>query len=82
MTKSKEMIKSRQATGTVQTKSWSEQPHDEAEGLPKLTRGSMIEAVWSVVPGSGTGELRGLRGAGGYYWDGQAVAYKLDYDFG
>ncbi len=37
---------------------------------------------WSVVPGSGTGELRGLRGEGGFA-SGHAQQYPmtLDYDF-
>ncbi len=49
--------------------------------------GSMADnkatATWFVVPGSGTGDLRGLRGTGGYTWDGQqgpAEPYTLDYD--
>jgi Protein of unknown function (DUF3224) len=38
--------------------------------------------TWSVVPGSGTGELSGLRGDGGYTARDQAeVAYTLDYHF-
>lgn len=38
---------------------------------------------WAVVPGSGTGELAGLRGSGGYVaGHGEAaVAYRLDYSF-
>jgi hypothetical protein len=42
-----------------------------------------VTATWFVVPGSGTGDLRGLRGTGGYTWDGQqgpAEPYTLDYD--
>ena len=38
--------------------------------------------TWTVVPGSGTGELRGLRGQGGYSSrreDYPNVAYTLDY---
>ena len=37
---------------------------------------------WSVVPGSGTGELSGLRGEGGFVAGQGAdeVAYRLDYD--
>lgn len=40
------------------------------------------EETWSVVPGSGTGELRGLQGRGGFA-SGHAQAYTvtLDYDF-
>lgn len=37
---------------------------------------------WNVVPGSGTGELRGLRGRGGFT-SGHATSYSitLEYDF-
>ncbi|HET8521807.1 MAG TPA: DUF3224 domain-containing protein [Thermomicrobiales bacterium] len=44
----------------------------------------LVRATWFVVPGSGTGDLRGLRGEGGYVWDGSRgdeVAYSLDYAF-
>jgi hypothetical protein len=47
--------------------------------------GRTAKGDWFVVPGSGTGELRGLRGEGGYVWDGregeQQVPFTLDYDF-
>ena len=126
------------ATGTIETKTWGEQPYDESEGLPKLSRGSMTESfhgdiegdarveallvyrddgsasfvglqrvigrigdrsgsfvlqasgtfgggtgqcAWFVAPGSGTGDLRGLQGEGGYVWDGQTTRFTLDYDF-
>jgi hypothetical protein len=45
--------------------------------------GNEARTTWSVVPGSGTGELAGLRGEGGYvaqHGDEQ-VPFKLDYDF-
>jgi hypothetical protein len=44
----------------------------------------LVKATWFVVPGSGTGDLRGLRGEGGYEWDGShgdACTYTLDYEF-
>jgi hypothetical protein len=43
--------------------------------------GSTATASWSVVPGSGTGDLRGLRGEGGFA-SGHAESYPmtLDYD--
>ncbi|HET6569111.1 MAG TPA: DUF3224 domain-containing protein [Rhodothermales bacterium] len=44
-----------------------------------------IEAEWFVIPGSGTGELRGLKGQGGFTWEGQEgnkTRFTLDYDFG
>lgn len=43
-----------------------------------------LEAEWSVVPGSGTGELRGLKGEGGFVWNGEhgvPTAFTLDYSF-
>lgn len=37
---------------------------------------------WFVVPGSGTGELRGLRGEGGFVAQhGPSASYTLDFDF-
>lgn len=44
--------------------------------------GSTAAASWTVVPGSGTGDLRGLRGAGGFA-SGHAESYPmtLDCDF-
>lgn len=41
-----------------------------------------VKATWSVVPGSGTGELNGLRGEGQLFWkDAQQSSVTLDYDF-
>jgi len=41
-----------------------------------------VKAAWSVVPGSGTDELRGLRGACELNWqDAQHTTVMLDYDF-
>jgi uncharacterized protein DUF3224 len=43
--------------------------------------GGVAEASWSVVPGSGTGELRGLRGEGRFASaDAQRYPITLDYD--
>lgn len=43
---------------------------------------NLAEATWSVVPGSGTGELAGLRGEGGYTAPaGGNVDWTLTYDF-
>ena len=44
---------------------------------------SVAKSAWSVVPGSGTGDLRGLRGEGGFSarHGEQQVAFTLDYDF-
>ncbi len=45
--------------------------------------GGTAKATWSVVPGSGTGELRGLRGEGGFVSaHAQRYPMTLDYDFG
>ena len=42
----------------------------------------IADAKWSVVPGSGTGELQGLRGEGGYVSGHvQPHPFPLDYDF-
>jgi hypothetical protein len=44
--------------------------------------GGVAKATWYVVPGSGTGELRGLRGGGGFSSaDAQHYPITLDYDF-
>ena len=46
-------------------------------------RDGRIEVSWSVVPGSGTGELAGLRGDGGFGGEfGKGSAATLDYWFG
>ena len=44
--------------------------------------GGTAKATWFVVPGSGTGDMRGLRGEGGFA-SGHADSYliTLDYDF-
>lgn len=38
-------------------------------------------ATWTVVPGSATGELTGLRGSGGYEATHDKSSLTLDYDF-
>jgi hypothetical protein len=44
--------------------------------------GKEMRAEWFVMPGSGTGELRGLRGDGGFEAElGQHGTIWLDYDF-
>jgi Protein of unknown function (DUF3224) len=44
--------------------------------------GSTVKGEWFVVPGSGTGELRGLRGDGGFTAElGQRASITLDYWF-
>jgi hypothetical protein len=45
--------------------------------------GDTVSATWSVVPGSGAGELRGLRGTGGFVarHGEPAASFTLDYDF-
>lgn len=131
---------SEHATASFDIKSWNEEPYNEAEELPRLTRSTLISAyqgdiegegtaeiltvyrdddtatylglervigrlrgrsgsfvlqhtgtfeegtaktTWLVVPGSGTGELRGLRGEGGFAAsEGRHVSSAtLDYDF-
>jgi hypothetical protein len=44
----------------------------------------VARSTWSVVPGAGTGELKGLRGEGGYdagSEEGDGYSYRLDYHF-
>ena len=44
--------------------------------------GKVAEGDWKVVPGSGTGDLLGLRGEGGFSAPhGPAASVTLDYDF-
>jgi hypothetical protein len=44
--------------------------------------GKQVRGEWFVVPGSGTGELRGLRGDGGFEAElGQHATIWLDYYF-
>lgn len=45
--------------------------------------GDTVEATWFVVPGSGTGELRGLRGEGGFVakHGERRTPFTFDYDF-
>jgi Protein of unknown function (DUF3224) len=44
--------------------------------------GTVVSGTWFVVPGSGTGELTGLRGDGGFRADlGQNAEITLDYWF-
>ena len=43
-----------------------------------------IRLSWFVVPGSGSDGLQGLRGDGGYGWEGQhgvPASYALEYEF-
>ena len=43
-----------------------------------------IRLSWFVVPGSGSDDLSGLHGEGGYIWNGEhgvPTPYNLDYDF-
>jgi Protein of unknown function (DUF3224) len=45
-------------------------------------RGNEVSGRWFVVPGSGTGELTGLRGEGGFAAElGQAASITLEYWF-
>lgn len=45
------------------------------------SQGGITTASWVVAPGSGTGELRGLRGTGGFaYQQGVTSSTTLDYD--
>jgi Protein of unknown function (DUF3224) len=41
--------------------------------------GTGSRATWEVVPGSGTGELGGISGTGGFQSSGETTNYTLDY---
>ena len=69
--------------------------HQRIDGSVDGLRGSfLIEAVgqhdgkastatWRIIDGSGTGELAGIRGEGGFEAPGgKIVTYRLDYDLG
>jgi hypothetical protein len=44
--------------------------------------GNLVQGDWFVIPGSGTGELAGLRGEGGFEAElGQHASITLDYWF-
>ena len=48
----------------------------------EIVQGGKIKATWFVVPGSGTGELSGLRGEGGFEGEfGKGSEGTLDYWF-
>jgi hypothetical protein len=40
-----------------------------------------VQLTWKVVPGSGTGELVGLRGTGTIVLDGHAERYPTDFEY-
>lgn len=45
-------------------------------------QGSLVSGQWFVIPGSGTGELKGLRGEGGFQANmGEGAQVHLDYWF-
>ncbi|HYH81319.1 MAG TPA: DUF3224 domain-containing protein [Longimicrobium sp.] len=46
-----------------------------------IARGGTQRAFGSIVPGSGTGELRGLHGEVKYQHDAGGASVTLDYDF-
>ncbi len=64
----------RRATGQIVVGSFQKIAWNQLEGAPTLNHIHVTEtfegdtevATWFVVPGSGTGELTGLRGEGGF----------------
>ena len=51
-------------------------------GVSGTFEGGTATSTWFVVPGSATGELRGLRGDGGFVAPpGQPATVTLEYDF-
>jgi hypothetical protein len=49
------------------------------QGTGSYADGTATER-WTVVPGSGTGELAGLRGTGGYVAKHNDISWELDYE--
>ena len=45
---------SRHATGSMELKTWEEQPYSEIDGGPKLTRADVITAFQGEIEGEGT----------------------------
>ena len=74
------------ATGQFTIKGWDEQPYAEHEGAPRLTHARVTSAYGGDLEGegTGTGDLAGLRGQGGYVAkQGEAaVAYELRWSLG
>jgi hypothetical protein len=62
---------------------WDEKPYSEGQGLPKMTRAAVTKTfTGSVVSGSATGELRGLRGDGtSAVGHGSEHPFTLNYEF-
>jgi hypothetical protein len=45
--------------------------------------GTGSSSTWTVIEGTGTGDLAGIRGTGGFEAKGgTTVSYRLDYEFG
>jgi len=64
-------------TGSVDGRSGTFVLQDEG-----TLKGTSVSGTWFVVPGSGTGELSGLRGDGGFSAElGQGAEISLDYWF-
>lgn len=46
------------------------------------TEGGITSGTWTVVPGSGTDQLKGLTGSGGFSYDGnENTPYTFEYSF-
>ncbi|MBV8930976.1 MAG: DUF3224 domain-containing protein [Kutzneria sp.] len=68
-------IGGRSGTFVVQGKGWLKWIDSAAGGW------SEVKAEWLIVPGSGTGELTGLRGGGPIHDSGQGAEVTLNYWF-
>jgi Protein of unknown function (DUF3224) len=57
-------------------------PAGASSGSPGVVRDEIVSGDWFVIAGSGTGELTGLRGEGGFRANlGEGAEVHLDYWF-
>ena len=82
-TKSARYVGLQRITGTIDGRDGSvvlEARHAPAACRTEVTGSS---ATWTVIEGTGTGDLAGIRGAGGFEAKGgRTVSYQLDYELG
>jgi len=79
------------ATSSFEITGWKDTPWDEIPGGHTLGRAAVDKKAavadsngqrgdWTVVPGSGTGNLQGLTGRGEYRHDKTEATFTLDYE--
>ena len=59
-----------------------QQPDDQTGSIAGTVQDNLVSGDWFVIPGSGTGQLAGLRGEGGFRTNlGEGAQVHLDYWF-